>query len=312
MRRSARLQSSTYPTNSINSTNSSSTISSSKERHSNMPAVTNEQLLERIDSINSSITATVQDAVANAVTEALLQSNARIAELESKLLDYDRRFEDMQSAINLLQTESKRRIFKLEHNYEELATESERQQQRSRRMNVRIENIAFDSDQDPKKETDSQLLAKIIEECAKADITITAHDIVRHHRCSKPSLRDGVLQAQTIVKLARWDTRKLFQSANKRAREQKQKFSCSNDLTKPRHNLLKAARDRIQSSLAQKYPEFDVKKDNRKIPDKENCFTFSTPDGQLMMRCAGHMFGYSSRDEFEQLFRENFSVTRSV
>ena len=92
-----------------------------------MPAVTNEQLLERIDSINSSITTTVQDAVANAVTDALLQSNARIAELESKLLDYDRRFEDMQSAINLLQTESKRRIFKLEHNYEELATESERQ-----------------------------------------------------------------------------------------------------------------------------------------------------------------------------------------
>ena len=139
MRRSARLQSSKYPTNSINSTNSSSTISSSKERHSNMPAVTNEQLLERIDSINSSITTTVQDAVANAVTDALLQSNARIAELESKLLDYDRRFEDMQSAINLLQTESKRRIFKLEHNYEELATESERQQQRSRRMNMRIE-----------------------------------------------------------------------------------------------------------------------------------------------------------------------------
>ena len=89
-----------------------------------MPAVTNEQLLERIDSINSSITTTVQDAVANAVTDALLQSNAHIAELESKLLDYDRRFEDMQRAINLLQTESKRRIFKLEHNSEELATKA--------------------------------------------------------------------------------------------------------------------------------------------------------------------------------------------
>ena len=52
-----------------------------------MPAVTNKTLLECIDNIKNTITIIVQDAVSNAVAEALTTSNAQIAELKSILIE---------------------------------------------------------------------------------------------------------------------------------------------------------------------------------------------------------------------------------
>ena len=59
---------------------------------------------------------------------------------------------------------------------------------------------------------------KVISELEKVDITLKDTDIVRLHRSSKPTQKNGKLQAQTIVKLTYWDKRKLFKQVNKTAR----------------------------------------------------------------------------------------------
>ena len=60
--------------------------------------------------------------------------------------------------------------------------------------------------------------------------------------------------------------------------------------------------------MVQKFTK--VERDSRQISDRDNCFTFSTPDGQLLMRCDGQMFVYNSKSDFEQLFRQQFPRDR--
>ena len=107
------------------------------------------------------------------------------------------------------------------------------QEMRARKWNVRIENIAFTGE--PKAETDSQLLEKVKVECKKVGIDLLDNDVARCHRSSAPSRQDsGPLSTQTIIKLNNWAVRKRFQAANQQARQNKIRFSCSNDLAKMR------------------------------------------------------------------------------
>ena len=179
-------------------------------------------------------------------------------------------------------------------------------EQKSRRWNVRIENIPFDTDQ--KSETDDQLRAKIKAECAKVDIVLTDADIARHHRSGKPVLKNDQLQAQTIVKLSNWRARKQFQRANKTAREKKVRFFCANDLSRTRLELLQYARRKIDLAMAAKFSEEERR--DRKIPDVDNVFTFSTPDGQILLRIRQKVFPFTSEEDFDELFCNNFNPNR--
>ena len=210
--------------------------------------------------------------------------------------------------LKLLESRHNVAVRKLEHRLAELEYQQDNQEVRSRRWNVRIENIPFDGS--PKEESDEQLLVKIKEQCEKVGIPLADADVARYHRSSAPTKRDGTLQAQTIVKLSNWKARKLFQAANRTARTKKVKFFCSNDLTKRRHELLQYARGRIDRAMSAKFSESEIKE--RKIPEQDKCFTFSTPDGQLLVRIDGKMFPYETQEEFMRLFQNNFKSERGV
>ena len=174
---------------------------------------------------------------------------------------------------------------------------------RSRKYNVRIENIPY-----VEKESDSQLLEKVITECAKVGIQLKDGDVARCHRSSKPKeMRDGTLKAQTIIKLSNWPARKLFQGAGKTAREKGVRFQSSNDLTLRRYELLKYARDIVNDEMARK---FAVQEREEGVPDKHNAFVFSTPDGQLLFRVNSRIHAFDSEDKFDELFNFHFDTNR--
>ena len=56
-----------------------------------------------------------------------------------------------------------------------------------------------------------------------------------------------------------------------------------------------------------KFSERELKKG---VKDNDNCFTFATADGQLLLRCNSEVFPYTSSEEFDDLFREHFVTTR--
>ena len=47
------------------------------------------------------------------------------------------------------------------------------------------------------------------------------------------------------------------------------------------------------------------------IPNPDNCFVFSTPDGQLFIRVGCVNRPFSCEDEFDDLFREYYSLDRN-
>ena len=269
-------------------------------------------LITRVDNIHETINSAVNTSVNLAVSEALKASESRVAHCEDRILNMQRQLDlthkKYDDELKLLESRHNVAVRKLEHRLAELEYQQDNQEMRSRRWNVRIENIPFDGS--PKEETDERLLEKIKEQCEKVGIPLADANVARYHRSSAPTKRDGTLQAQTIVKLSNWKARKLFQAANRTARTKKVKFFCSNDLTKRRHELLQYARGRIDRAMSAKFSESEIKE--RKIPEQDKCFTFSTPDGQLLVRIDGKMFPYETQEEFMRLFQNNFKSERGV
>ena len=254
-----------------------------------------------------SLEATINNAVTVAVATALQASEARVARNEERITQLVQQLDEtnhkFDAKYNQLERKFDEKTRALERALLRLHGQQDNHEQKSRRWNVRIENIPFDTDQ--KSETDDQLRAKIKAECAKVDIVLTDADIARHHRSGKPVLKNDQLQAQTIVKLSNWRARKQFQRANKTAREKKVRFFCANDLSRTRLELLQYARRKIDLAMAAKFSEEERR--DRKIPDVDNVFTFSTPDGQILLRIRQKVFPFTSEEDFNELFRNNFN-----
>ena len=133
-------------------------------------------------------------------------TDKRLAEMQAKIEECTKKQEETIKKQNL-------RIQCLEREVTRLGEKADDLDMRSRKYNVRIENIPY-----VEKESDSQLLEKVITECAKVGIQLKDGDVARCHRSSKPKeMRDGTLKAQTIIKLSNWPARKLFQGAGKTA-----------------------------------------------------------------------------------------------
>ena len=216
----------------------------SSDEH-DMAEVTNATLLARLELIESSIQTTVTSAVTSAVTTALNDITIRVTNTENRVAE-------LEALVKKMDAHYKKRIIDLEDELDATREELEDQQQRSRKYNVRIENIPFVGE--PKNETDEQRWTKIVAECAKVDINITPEDVVRHHRTSNPTEKNGKMQAQTIVKLSNWSTRKKFQSANGVAKGKKVHFYCLPNLARHCHQLLLSARGKILSAMNAKFP----------------------------------------------------------
>jgi len=111
------------------------------------------------------------------------------------------------------------------------------------------------------------------------------------------------MMAQTILKLSNWRKRNEFRGANKTARRKKANFGCSNDLTAKRYELLQKCRTRITRSMLTKFDQRDI---DAGLPDHQNAFIFSTPDGALFLRIGTKNHKITSDDQFEDIFRRGF------
>ena len=193
-------------------------------------------------------------------------------------------------------------VFLIEDDFYELHDRLEDQEQRGRRYNVRIENIAIESHHE---ETEEKLSEKIIAELAKADVILTTTDIVRCHRSSKPRvLENGVRTAQTIVKVASWAARKKLNNVNRQARDKKLSIRAHHDLTRERLDLLQYARSRIDRAMHTKFTTDQLKT----LGDNDKCFAFATINCDIIMRLNGSTYPFKSTEEFDDLFRDKFSL----
>ena len=67
--------------------------------------------------------------------------------------------------------------------------------------------------------------------------------------------------------------------------------------------MLQYGRGKVDRTMSAKFSERDLKKG---VPDKDNCFVFATPDGQLLLRVDGSVFPFTSEEEFNDLLRQYF------
>ena len=272
------------------------------------------ELSHKIDNVSAS----VETAVQSAITAALQASETRVANLEQenvllqRQLDathvkFDEKLRELELRFGQMLDNQNKSIFKLQAESDSLGLKHDDQEMRSRKYNVRLHSIPY-----AKGETDNELQAKIIEECAKVDITLTPADITRYHRTSEPFEKKGVMMAQTILKLSNWRKRNEFRGANKTASSKKANFGCSNDLTAKRYELLQKCRTRITRSMLTKFDQRDI---DAGLPDHQNAFIFSTPNGALFLRTPdGALFlrigtknhKITSDDQFEDIFRRGF------
>ena len=256
------------------------------------------------------IGALIKSQLAVAISDLEGRLEARITE---RLTSFDERFDALNSqhasAIQSLEhrvealakqnTKLRDNVFQVEDDFYMLHDRIEDQEQRDRRYNVRIENVIIDS----REETEEQLSVKIIDELAKADVTLVASDIVRCHRSSRPREENGIRTAQTIIKVASWAARKKLNNVNRQARAKKLSIRAHHDLTRERLDLLQYARSRIERSMNTKYSADQLKS----LGDNEKCFAFATINCDIIMRLNGAMFPFKTAEEFDDLFRDKFS-----
>ena len=149
------------------------------------------------------------------------------------------------------------------------------------------------------------LFQKVKSELEKIDINIDSSEVVRIHRNSRPkTAEDGTRTAQSIVKVALWSTRKRLATVNKIARGKKAAIRVHPDLTRERFDLLSYAPNRIDRAMSQKFG-----KPPKDLADNENCFAFASLNCDLLARICGSTYPFSSRQEFDDLFRDKFTFT---
>ena len=236
--------------------------------------------------------------------EARIQSrlDERLAAIESKHCNTIRELEERVAAFAENNTKLKRDIFQLEDDTFELHDRLEDQEQRGRRYNVRIENIGFDVS--PREETEEMLFSKIQSELKKIDIEISPSEVVRIHRSSRPRPNEiGVLEAQSIIKVATWSARKKLNNVNRLARAKKLSIRAHHDLTRERLDLLQYARARIDRAMSRKFSKEQMKT----LGDNEKCFAYATLNCDIIMRLNGTTFPFKSTEEFDDLFWDKFS-----
>ena len=229
------------------------------------------------------------------------QLDVRLAAIETKHATDIHALKERLDFVNVHNTQLRKIIHSLEDDADDLHDRLEDQEQRARRFNVRVENIPFDGS--PRDETDDALSAKLITEFAELNIAISPSEIVRCHRTGKPRLVDGAQVAQAIIKVSSWSARVKINSVNRLARQKKRSVRVHHDLTRERLDRLQYARARINRAMSEKHPQGS----SNNLEDAEKCFAFATLNCDTIMRLQGQTFVFRSHEEFDDLFRQNFS-----
>jgi len=126
------------------------------------------ELSHKIDNVSAS----VETAVQSAITAALQASETRVANLEQenvllqRQLDathvkFDEKLRELELRFGQMLDNQNKSIFKLQAESDSLGLKHDDQEMRSRKYNIRLHSIPY-----AKGETDNELQAKIIKECA--------------------------------------------------------------------------------------------------------------------------------------------------
>ena len=166
-------------------------------------------------------------------------------------------------------------------------------QQYSRRRSVRIEGLEYKPG-----ETEDDLFTTIQTSLKEVDIAIEPCDVIRFHRSTKPKKnRDGVMCAQTLVKFARWQPRKLAHYGNKKARVGGKKFRIHHDLTKRRYDLLKRARAQIEIRCAA-----INRRTTEPSPDhRDKVFAYADVNSNLLFRSGVDSFPFNTERDIDDI-----------
>ena len=248
--------------------------------------------------IDSKLAAAITDMEERVFTRLESRFNERFAALESKFDEKYRELENKNKKLTQEKTE-------LENDLYDTQDRVEDQEQRGRKYNVRIENVPFDVD--PRAETDEMLQTKVLASLAELDITVVPSEIVHIHRCSRPkTLDDGSIVAQAIAKVGYWTTRRKLHVVNRTARNKGKAIRVHHDLTRERLDLLQYARSRVERAMRGKY----TKEQLDDLPEADKCFVYASINCQLLLKINGRDFPFHSVDEFDDLFRDKFSLFR--
>ena len=117
-------------------------------------------------------------------------------------------------------------------------------EQRSRKVNLRIEGIEVTDG-----ETNANLTDKITKALNTMGTKVSGEDIFRAHRSGRTITRDNKRVAQTIVSFRSWSARtRAFDTRYAGTWEERKKrpYFVRHDLTKRRQQLLKSAQDHLE------------------------------------------------------------------
>ena len=178
-----------------------------------------------------------------------------------------------------------------------IRTQHDDLEQYGRRMSVRIEGIEV-----KENETNDDLRAMVTEEMSKLGVSLRDEDIVRLHRSSRPSMKDGVTTAQTIVKVASWRAREKLHGLNKKAKNLKRRVRVNNDLTRRRYQLLSRARDKIYHGMTSRFSVEEMKT----LSDDKNVFAYVNINSDLKVRVRGRVLAFNTDDELDHILQETF------
>ena len=212
-----------------------------------------------IREVKDSLTALITDRtkyleeIINAKNESIVDLQARVQALENQLK------KSVESNVKLAS-----RVGTIE---QDLLTKIDDNEQRGRKMNLRIEGITYEEG-----ETKEQLRVKVLETLNKMNANISTDEICRLHRSSKPRVdRPRVLDghdpppprapgapvvrvAQTIIKFRHWGARERAYQAKFFSKEHNMREQIVVDLTK----RCKALLDQARGFLGKKHPHAHV------------------------------------------------------
>lgn len=201
------------------------------------------------------ISDSVKEYLEQLITEQTNTLSTKIAALELKLQEKDKKIDDLTSSLSVVRNVNQQ----LQKNIDSMRVDIDDSAQYSRRYSIRIENIPYKRD-----ETESDLKSKVVDVLTKAGVDVKDDTLDRFHRSGKPhpkrqvnqrtSSQSGDLVAQTIVKFRHWGPRR--QAHVGRSKLRGTDFKIRPDLTKRRLDLLNTARDRVKAAAGDSNDNF--------------------------------------------------------
>ena len=157
------------------------------------------------------------------------EKNAKITELSEQVVNVVKRNVELSSEVATMR--------------EELHLRMDDMEQRSRKINLRLEGIEIEDG-----ETNDILTGKIVKALNSLGAKVSSDDIFRCHRSGKTISRNGKKIAQSILSFRSWAARtRAFDTRYDGSFDERKKrpFFVRHDLTKRRQQLLKYAQDQL-------------------------------------------------------------------